>query len=413
MFSRFGWRNSAITFDVGAAGIRAYQVTARGSYLTRRDSLRLELLPAHGQTATSSPPAHGTRSGSGQDDASRMLALPAGPPEQAVPPPDYARLTRLVGQGNFTGNEIGLVLSAPEVRFCALRLPKNALAQPAQRIRQALAWEVAREMRTDPSALEVRYWPLPPGHHQGLNVMAVALPIEQALAWHERLARERLHLRRIEVSPCALVHLATRMWTPAPNELWGVLDLGFRRTTLTVVLGRVPAYIRSLSVSSDLWTRRVAAGFEVAHAGAERIKRMHGIQPGERGIRPAQRDQTLLGARDTPSVIFGLVREPLDNLTSQINRCFSYVLQNFSDVSASRLLLAGGGANLRGLAEYLELQLDVAVALLATEVETADGTPGSARAVELPPWERPLPNGTIRPETAAAAGGALLDLEEA
>lgn len=385
MFSRLRLRNSAITFDVGAAGIRAHQVAARGSQVTRRDSLRLELLPAQIQK------------------------------DQGLPPPDYSRLARLVGQGNFTGNEIGLVLSAPEVRFCALHLPKNALTQPEQRVRQALAWEVAREMRADASELEVRYWPLPPGHHQGLNVMAVALPIEQALEWHELFARDRLRLRRIDVSPCALVHLASRMWTPADDELWGVLDFGFRRATLTVVLGRVPAYIRSLPVSSGLWTRRLAEEFEVAHAGAERIKRVHGIQPGERGIRPPRPDQDLQGARDTASVVFGLLREPLDDVVRQINRCFAYVLQNFSDVTASRLLLAGGGANLRGLAEYLELQLGVSVAPLASDARPAPGAPDPDREgeapAEPPQWERPLPDTTVRPEAAAAVGGALLDLE--
>ncbi len=205
------------------------------------------------------------------------------------------------------------------------------------------------------------------------------------------------------------------MWTPEESELWGVLDLGFRRTTLTVVLGRVPVYIRSLSVSADRWTQRLAEAFEVAHAGAERIKRAHGIQPTPRGIRPPQPDQNPLGARDTSSVIFGLLREPLDDLIQQINRCFAYVLQNFSDVTASRLLLAGGGANLHGLAEYLERQLAVSVIPLASDAEAADGASGTeqqgAEPDRLPQWERPVPDARVRPEMAAAIGGALLGLE--
>jgi Tfp pilus assembly PilM family ATPase len=374
-------RKSAITFDVGTAGIRAYQVTARGTHLTSRDSLQLELLPSPAQ------------------------------PDQPPPPPDYARLARLVGQASFVGNEIALVLSPPDVRFCALRLPKKALAQPPKRVRQALAWEVAREMRTDATELEVRYWELPPGHQQGLNVMAVALPIEQALVWHELFARDHLYLRRIEVSPCALVHLACRMHTPAENELWGILDLGYRRTTLTVVLGKVPAYIRSLPISSDLWTRRLAEGFEVAHAGAEQIKRTHGIWPAERGIRRTQSDQALLDAQDTASAVFALLREPVDDLVEQINRCFAYVLRNFSDVNATRLLLAGGGANLRGLADYLEVQLDVSVALLASQAEPPLAQPGPEHTQPSRRWERPLPETIVQPEAATALGGALLDLE--
>jgi type IV pilus assembly protein PilM len=299
-----------------------------------------------------------------------------------------------------------LVLSPPDVRFCALRLPGQALAQPEKQVRETLAWELAREMRTDADQLEVRYWQLPPGHQQGLNVMAVALPTARALAWHELFARDHLHLRRIDVAPCALVHLASRIWAPTEDELWGVLDLGFRRTTLTAVLGQVPVYTRSLPISSDSWTRRLAEAFEVAHAGAEQIKRTHGIQPVERGLHPPQSDRPLANAQDIPSVLFGLLREPLDDLVREIGKCFAYVMQNFSDADASRLLLAGGGANLGGLVEYFELQLGLSVGLLASTTGSATVPSPGPR-----PWEHPLPDTTIRPELAAAVGGALLGLE--
>lgn len=370
MLTRIHSRNSAIMFDVGAAGVRAFQAVARGSSLSGRDSLQLGLLPAERQD-NSEPP-----------------------------PPDYSRLARLVGQGNFAGSDVGLVLSPPDVRFYALRLPKKALGQPKKRVREALAWEVAREMRADAHALEVRYWSLPPGHQQGLNVMAVALPTERALEWHKAFAGDRLRLRRIDVSPCALVHLACRMWTPADNELWGVLDLGFRRATLTVVLGRVPAYIRSLSASCDRWTRRLAEAFDVSHAEAERIKCAHGISPAERGIRESRPDQPLLNARDIPGVIFGLLREPLEDLTREINLCFAYVLQHFPDVNVTQLVLAGGGANLRGFPQYLAQQLGVSVALLRSDSQS--------QPVQ---WERPLSGTTVQPAAAAAVGGALLDVE--
>jgi type IV pilus assembly protein PilM len=370
VFSRFRSRNSAITFDVGAAGIRAFQVTARGSHVARRDSLRLDLL--------------------------------AGKHAAEGPAPDYGRLARLVGQGSFSGNDVALILSPPEVRFYALRLPKKALTQPENRLREALAWEVAREMRADAHALEVRHWPLPPGHQQGLNVMAVALPIERALEWYDLLGHEGLRLRRLDVSPCALVHLARRIWTPAENELWGVLDLGFRRATLTVVLGETPAYIRTLPTSCGQWTQRLAEAFEVESAEAEQIKRAHGIQPSDRGIRAARLDQALLKAQDIPNVIFGLLRESLDDLTREINLCFAYVVQNFRDANASRLLLAGGGAKLGGLAEYLEIQLGLPVMALSSD------SPADPR-----PWERPLAGLKLEPEAAVALGGAILDAEAA
>jgi len=378
MFS--GWRshNSSITFDVGTAGARAFQATRRAGCLARRESMHLPLLPT-------------------QRD-----------PNAQLPPPDYTRLTRLVGQGNFNGSDVALVLSPPEVRFCALRMPENALNQTPEKFREVLAWEVARETRMEAQAIEVRYWPLPPGHRQDLNVMAAALPIERAVAWHDLFARQNLHLRRIEASPCALAYLAECMWTPADDELWGILDLGFQSAALTVVLGKTPTYVRTLSTSSDRWTKRLAEAFEVSISGAEEIKRTHGIQMLERGVRsPTGKAETrgLMDSDNIPGVIFGLLREPLDELVHETSRCLSYVMQCFSEANATRLVLAGGGANLRGLADYLSLQLDMSVTPLSNQDARDDVGENPCE------WVRPLCETVVSPESASSIGGALLDLE--
>lgn len=386
MFARLRSRNSAITFDVGASGVRAFQAAARGPRIERRDSMHLTLLPT--QRAADAKPT----------------------------PPDYSRLSRLVGQGNFDGRDVALVLSPPDVRFCTLRMPRKALDQPEQKVRETLAWEVAREMRAEAHELEVRHWPLPPGHHQGLNVMAVALPIERALGWHALFAAQNLRLRRIDVSPCAIVHLARRIAAPGAKDVWGVLDLGFHSTTLTVVLGDTPVYIRALNASADRWTQKLAEAFEVSPAGAEQLKRKYGIVLGERGVRmpdSAVEPAGLMNAPDIPGVVFNLLRESLNDLIHEVSRCLAYVLQNFSDANATCLYLAGGGANLPGLAEYLGLQLDMQVRLLTNldprALESEDSNPpANARDTD---WTRPLGGTPVRPEAASVIGGALLDLE--
>jgi len=370
MLAHIGSRNSAITFDVGTAGVRAFQLNARGHNLVGRDLLNLELPPAQPS------------------------------PDSTEFAPEYGRIARLVGQGNFTGCDVGLVLSPPDVRFCSLKLPKKALAQPEKRLREALAWEVAREMRADAHELEVRHWQLPEGHRQGTNVMAVALPIERALTWHQLVERGGARLRRIDVSPCTLAHLGGRIWTPENNDLWGILDLGYRATTLTVVLGRTPTYIRSLTASSAQWTRRLAESYELSLEEAEQVKRSHGIRAGQRGLRAPEPDQALLDADDIPAITFGLLRERLDQLVRDVNLCFSYVMQNYADVNASRLLLTGGGANMPGLAGFLELQLGLPTEPLASNA-----------GAESTAWERPLPGTNVTPESAAAVGGALLDVD--
>jgi len=104
-----------------------------------------------------------------------------------------------------------------------------------------------------------------------------------------------------------------------------------------------------------------------------------------------------------------LLREPLDDLVHEINKCFAYVMQNFPDVNPNRLLLAGGGAKLCGLAPWLQLQLGLSAAPLTN----ADGHDTANPPTQTRPsrWQRPLAHTTIHPDTAAAVGGAILDLD--
>lgn len=373
MLSSLRSRRSAVTFDLGAAGIRAYQVQQRGGRLRLCDSLDLE------------------RATAAADNES-----------PAAPELDTAQLSRLIGQGNFAGDDVTLVVSAPEAQFLPLRLPEQALLQPPDRIEQALKFEVARESRCSADNLELRYWKLPPGHSQKANVMVVVLPSKTTLDWWDGLASRRLNLRRIDVSPCALVRLARQLWTPANTDLWGVLDLGLRHSTLTTVLGTIPTYIRSLTGSAHEWTQRLASAFEVSYAVAEQLKREHGVNSTPAGLRSTGTAGAALRACDLASALSGVLRDALQTLSQEINRCFAYVLQSYPDCNVRRLVLTGGGAALRGLGPLLEKELEVPVCVLS-----------AGEAATSPPWERPLPTPRLDPRAAAAVGAALLDLEAA
>lgn len=371
-------QRSLITFDLGAAGIRACQVQrsrragnrGRAGGLTLRDSLHVE-----------------RRSATENDKATPPIV-------------DAAQLDRLIGQGAFCGRDVALILSPPEVQFLPLHLPPQALAQPRQRIEQALCWEVAQASRKSGDELEVRFWHLPAGRGQQANVMAVAMAADAAARWGEEFARCRLALRRIDVSPCALVHLACRAWTPTEQDLWGVLDLGRRHSILTVVVGAVPTYVRELSISPHDWTQRLSEAFEVSHAVAEELKRQHGVRPTERGLGQSSRARNPLAAGDIQDAVSSVLRESLETLAHETTRCFSYVFQSYPDVNLRRLFLAGGGASIPGLADGLGANLGIDVTVLATAGQPDDDT-----------WERPLPDVPFEPQVAASLGGAMLGLE--
>lgn len=361
-------RSSAITFDLGAAGIRACQLE-RGARVPRvRDTLHFDRAPAAGEADTAA---------------------------------NVPQLERLLGQGRFARRAVALVLAPPEVQFYPLRLPEAALAQSPDRLAQAVLWETAREAREAAERLEVRFWRLPRGVANPANVMAVALPTAGANDWCERFAQQKLMLERIDVAPCALVRLALCCWTPLDQELWGVLDLGRRHITLTVVVGRVPTYIRTVAPGTQHWTQRLAQSFDVAPPVAEQLKREHGVCVTDRSVRPGA-GPGLLQAADLPAVISSLLRDTLQGLAREVGRCFSYVMQTYPETSVKGLLLAGGGAALRGLPAVLAHELGIAVHALHGPV-AGDGLP----------WETPIADLTLQPHLAAAVGAALLDLEAA
>ena len=303
-------------------------------------------------------------------------------------------------RGRFEGDEVSLVLAPPEVKFFPLRIPDQALSQPVERIEQALRWEVAQESRASVDELEVRHWRLPASRVLDANVMAVSIPTRRVIEWSDALAHEGLTLRRIDVAPCALVRLSRALWTPAPDELWGVLDLGLRHATLTVVVGTVPTYIRTFGIGSDRWTRQVAKAFEVTYPIAEQLKREHGVRAPARGLRVEAGGGGLAQTSDLGSAMSAVLRDAVQQLTGEISRCFSYMMRSFPEHALQRLMLTGGGAMLPGLSEALGGDLGIAVDRLTTD----DAQPRAN-------WEQLPERVQVTPHAATVLGGALLDLE--
>lgn len=355
---------SAVVFDIGAAGVRACQLRGNPSRPRIADTLDVE------------------------------LPRPEEAPEPAGAQLDASQLALFVEQARFTGRDVALLVSPPDVRFHPLHLPAAALEQPPERVAQALKWEVAQDSRMSAEQLEVRHWRLPPARGQHANVMAVSLAADLALKWCEDLAAEGLELRRIETTPGALVRAALALFQPEPHDLWGILDLGLRHSTLTAVVGRVPVYVRTLAASADRWTRQVAEVCQVTVPVAERLKRDHGVRRSERGTRStdgAAAGRGAIWASDIGSVLGSVLRPPLIALSQEVGRCLSYVMQSYPDVGSPRVFLAGGGADLGGLDDMLRHELGI---------EVQRFTEAAA----------PLAGG-LTSRAAAAYGGALLDLE--
>lgn len=349
-------RNSAIAFDIGITGVRACQLASARSGIRLVDTLDVPVVHAIQDEAASD----------------RQMDLIGGA---------ISRIERFVGQAAFHGTDVSLVLSPPEVRYQTLHVADGVLSQPESRVLAAIKWEASRERRCEPDDLEVRYWRLPLGHQQ--NVMAMSILKSRATGWFEALARAGLSLKRIDGVPNALTRLGLRQLDPGKRDLWATLDIGARRSLLTLVVGETPTYVRALPNGSGQWIRAIAQVFETSETDAAHILRTNGIR--------AETD----GGADVAAVAFAAIRDSLSELIRQVELCFSYVVQNYAETQPVGLLLTGGGGALNGLDEYLALHIGVPVrALDPAHSFKVVGTAG-----------RPIPS--------LALAAAILDIEGA
>lgn len=355
LLQQLGTRHSAITVDPGTGGLRAVQLAARGDELRLRDVLSL---------------------GVGGCDASDPQLI--------------ARLARLPRQADFAGEKLAIVLSPPQVRFVPLRLPDAIWDQPPERIEQAVLWELARETRSEPGQLEARWWRLPAGSRGGVNVIAGCMPADQARIWFEALARRGVRLTRIDVAPLSLTRLALARLSPQPDDLWLIVDLGARAAHVTVLVGTVPVYIRSVNAAAAQMTEAIARAFEVEAAQAEQLKRRCGICAPEQP--PEVPEQAELAR-----TLFDVLRRPLETLLNEIEVCTSYALRSYPDLHVRRLLLAGGAAAMPGLPGLIEMRLGVE----ATRLVPADAIRCTG----------PARHDLNDPSLSAVCGAALRDLE--
>lgn len=347
-------QDSAIMFDVGFSGVRAAQMSRRGGRHVVSDCLSLD-------TTTADEP-------------------------DAAPTLDCDRMARMVEQGCFRGREVGVVLSPPDVHVHALAVPEAVLDRAPARVEEALTFEMTRETRLDAADLELRHWRLPRGHREGVNVMSVAVARSAIMRLADQLDTRGLSLRRVDLAPCALARLAMEARPPAPDTAWGVIDLGARRSMLTMLIGRTPVYVRSIPIGGVHWTRRIAEAFEVPLREAESIKRAYGMSPTQ-----APRSLEETGDAHLPALVFGLLNESVQALIRAVNLCFTYVLENYANHIASRLVVGGRGADTPGLCDLLGEFLDIPVERLTPNL-------GESRAA-------------LATACGTAVGAALSDLE--
>lgn len=165
----------------------------------------------------------------------------------------------------------------------------------------------------------------------------------------------------IDVNPLAVMNALLFNEEIGEDEWIIVLDVGDRNTTLCIYSEAGQYFVRNLMISGNDFTRDIQRNLALPYGDAERYKRGELIAP-ERG-------------GDSRSLV-EIIKPSLDALIKEVRRSLTYYENQARTKGFSQIILTGGSAQMKGLAQYLGENLGLPIKIFDpfTRIETGEFT---------------------------------------
>ncbi len=266
-------------------------------------------------------------------------------------------LKALVKEVGLKTKKVNLVVSGSGVQVKRISVP----SLPKAELKEAVRWEIKSYLPFPVETAEVDFHILNEyveDNVKKLNVMVVACPkdlVNRTLSIAERAGLQPTHL---DVAPFALWNTLL-VWNQLRKaETVALIDLGAEKTGVYLFKDKILQFVREVTPAGADITRAIMEGIgsegetNVIFERAEEIKQEMGI-PSE-AYQEKGRDKSL-------SKISFLVRPVFERLSAEIGRSFDYYRAQFGEERIDKLLLIGGGANLKNMVSYLASELRLPV----------------------------------------------------
>jgi len=198
-------------------------------------------------------------------------------------------------------------------------------------------------------------------HLDHLDVLLVAIPKKTVDPYLRVLKKAGLKPIAFEIESLAIARALIENQTTTYPVL--IIDLGATRTSFIIFAGKSVRFTTSIPVSGIHFTELIAKNLKISFEKAEKLKIIHGLKE---GLKIKLGEKTTL--EKTKGKIFEALIPALVDLVQQIKKYIDYY-QAHAYLSGlppngkriHKLVLSGGGANLKGLKEFLELELKISV----------------------------------------------------
>lgn len=305
------------------------------------------------------------------------------------------KIKELLHEKNIRVRKVTIGVNGPQIAIRRISLP----SMPKKELKGAVRWEARKFISFPLEKAIVDFQPLGEIVEEG----ARKLDLMVAVAEREFIENQLSIIKEAGLKPAGVGTIPHALWhsmqmIPEAREgVTALIDIGAAKTSINIVKDNNLEFSREITTAGNAFTKAIEEagsleGAALDFAGAEEIKKEYGI-PKEEDVESAKSHVPL-------QKISFAIRPVIERLLTEINRSFEFHKNQLKEEkSVGRIFISGGGANLKGLKEYLADQLGADVELLssfenmASSLVVATGLAmGRAKEINLLPEElRPIP----------------------
>jgi len=197
-------------------------------------------------------------------------------------------------------------------------------------------------------------------HLDHIDILIAALPRKTVDPYLNSLKKAGLQPKAFEIESQAISRaIVKNELSPFPILL---IDFGATRTSFIIFSGYSLRFTASIPVSSQKFTEAISKALKIDLAKAEKLKIKYGA---EEKLRVKFKNEKSEIEKEKSDIFEALIPSFTD-LAEQIEKYISYYQSHAqhehlasNDKTISKILLCGGGANLKGLAEFLTTELKI------------------------------------------------------
>lgn len=262
--------------------------------------------------------------------------------------------------------DVRLIISDPAVFLRQMTIP----AVEEHELSKAVKWQIEKFITYPIEEASVDYQLIESGDKSEKNqigVIVVALQRKIIERYLEYLKTVKIIPTLIDIAPFSVAKAAVRIYAPADEETLLIVDFGAQTTALVIIRGRSFRMVRCITNSGDQLTRLVAEVCGVDRATAESLKK-----------------QTVLFEKNAaPEVQTAAVAVQgwADELVKEIERSLTYCERENLVERLDKVILCGGGANLKGMDTFignaLGLKVETAKIPAQSEINQNGENPGA------------------------------------